>query len=127
MISLIQNSLTITSIWNLHWIGTTMDLSLQESTREFKKNGRLIQIAAYNPILDTRMYEVEYSDGLKTEMTANTIASNLFSQVDQDGQHFVLFDAIIDLRTNVTQIKEGETFIHMSNGNKKRIDTNKGW
>ena len=78
-------------------------------------------------MLDTRMYEVEYADGYKTSMTANAIASNLFSQVDQDGQHFVLFDAIIDLRTNVTQIKEGETFIHMSNGNKKRIDTNKGW
>ena len=32
-------------------------------------------------ILDTRMYEVEYSDGYKTAMTANTIASNLFYQV----------------------------------------------
>ena len=28
-----------------------------------EKDGRPIRIAAYNPILDTRMYEVEYADG----------------------------------------------------------------
>ena len=46
-------------------------------------------------------------------MTANAIASNLFAQVDQDGQHFVLFDAIIDSRTDGTHIKEGDAFIHV--------------
>ena len=59
-----------------------------------------IRIAADNPILDTIIYEVEYDNGHKTAMTANAIASNLFSQVDQDGQCFVLFNAIIDLRTH---------------------------
>ena len=53
------------------------------------KDGRPIRIAADNPILDTRMYEVEYDDGYKITMTANTIARNLFSQVYQDGQCFV--------------------------------------
>ena len=52
------------------------------------KDGRPIEIAANNPILNTRMEEVEYADGYKTGMTANAIASNLFSQVDQDGQRF---------------------------------------
>ena len=52
------------------------------------KDGRPIGIEAYNPILDTRMYKVEYADGYKTVMTANAISSNLFSQVDQDGQYF---------------------------------------
>ena len=44
-------------------------------------DGRLIVIAAYNPILDARMYRVEYTDGYKTSMIANAIASDLFSQV----------------------------------------------
>ena len=66
------------------------------------------------------MYEVEYSDGYKTAMTANPIASNLFYQVNQDIQRFVLFNAIIYSRTDGTQIKEGGYFIHMSNGNKKK-------
>ena len=60
-------------------------------------------------------------------MTANAIASNLFSQVDQDGQRFVLFNAIIDLRTDGTLIKEGDSFIHMSNGKKRRRETTKLW
>ena len=60
-------------------------------------------------------------------MTPNAIASNLFAQVNQYGQNFVLFDAIIYSLTEGTQIKEGGTFIHMSNGNKRRIDTTKGW
>ena len=60
-------------------------------------------------------------------MTANAIASNLFSQVDKYGQRSVLFDAIINLRTDSTQIKEGDAYIHMSNVNKSRIYTTKGW
>ena len=42
------------------------------------KDGRPIGIAADNPILETRMYEVEYSDGYKTVMKTNAIASNIF-------------------------------------------------
>ena len=79
------------------------------------KDGRPIGIAAENPILDTRMYKVEYSDGYKTAMTANAISSNLFAQIDQDGQCFALFGAIIDSRIGNTHIKEGDAFIHMSN------------
>ena len=63
----------------------------------------------------------------RTSMAANTIASKLFSQVDQDGQRFLLFNAIIDSRNDGTQIKEGESFIHMYNGNKRRRDNTKGW
>ena len=91
------------------------------------KDGRLIGIAANNPILDTSMYEVEYDDGYKTSMTANTIASNLFSQVDQDGQRLLLFNVIIYSRTDVTQIKAGDSVIHMYNENKRRRETTKGW
>ena len=77
------------------------------------KDDRTIVNAADNPILDTRMHEVEYTDGYKTAMTANAIASTLFSQFDQDGQHFLLFNAIIYLRTNSTQIKEGDSYIYI--------------
>ena len=73
------------------------------------------------------MYEVEYADVYKTSITTNSIESNLFSQVDQDGQRFLLFNDIIDSRTESTQIKEGDSFIHMSNGNKRSRETTKGW
>ena len=83
------------------------------------KDGRPIGIATDNPILDTRMYKVEYSNGYKISMTATAIASNLFSQVNQDGKRFLLFNAIIDSHNDGTQIKEGDYFIRMSNGNKR--------
>ena len=70
------------------------------------KDGIPIGIAANNPIINTRMYEAEYiikySDRYETAMTANTKASNLFSKFNQNGQHFLLFDAIIYARTNGT-------------------------
>ena len=40
---------------------------------------------------------------------------------------FLLFYAIIDLRTDNTQIKEGDAFIHTYNGKKRRRYTTKGW
>ena len=92
-----------------------------------EKYGRPIIIAADNPILDIRMYGVEYADGYKTVMTDNIISSNLFYQVDQDGQSLLLFNAIIDSRTDGTQIKVVDSVIHMSNGNKRRRDTTKVW
>ena len=97
-------------------------------TKRLKDKDRLpIGTASENPILDIRMYEVEYANGYKTAMAANAITSNLFAQVDQDGQRFVLFDEIIDHRTDGTEIKEEDAFIHMANGNKQRRETTKGW
>ena len=58
------------------------------------------------------MYEMEYADVYKTEIPENAIANNLLAQVDQDEQRFVLFDEAIDNRTDGTEIKEGDAFIH---------------
>ena len=84
------------------------------------KDGLTIGIVYQNPVLDTRMDKVEYADGYKTAMTENTIANNLLAQVDQDGQHLFLFNEMIDHRTDGTDIKEEEAFIHMENGTKSR-------
>ena len=60
-------------------------------------------------------------------MTANNIASNLFAQVDQYGNYFVLFDEIVDHRKDGSEIKQNEAFVHASNGRKRRRETKKGW
>ncbi len=43
------------------------------------KNDLPIGTAYDNPILDTRVYEVEFPDGHKTSLAANAIAENVFS------------------------------------------------
>ena len=63
---------------------------------------------------------MEYTDGYKTPMAEHAIANNLIAQVDQDRQSFVLFEKMIDHRTDGTEIKEEDSSIHMENGTKSR-------
>ena len=62
--------------------------------------GNPVGIANNNPILDTCEYIIEFMDGHEETMTANLIAEYLFSQVDDDGNHQVLLDEIIDHRVD---------------------------
>ena len=56
-----------------------------------------------NTMLYTRVYEVEYLDGHKALLAANTIDKHIFSQVGEEGNGFVLFDEIVDHRVHGTE------------------------
>ena len=58
--------------------------------------GQPIGVAHSNPIMDTRMYDIEYVDGTVETVTANLIAENILSQVDERGHRQLLLDEIID-------------------------------
>ena len=90
-------------------------------------NGIPIGTANDNPILDTRLFEVEYLDGYKASLSANQLATNLFAQIDDHGNRFVLMDEIIDHRTNGKEVQDKDAFITSSNGGKRRLETTKGW
>jgi len=64
--------------------------------RKRDHEGRPIGIRNRNPILDTREYEVEFSNGNSSSYMANTIAENLYAQVDQEGRSYALLSEIID-------------------------------
>ena len=59
-------------------------------------NGIPIGRDHFNPIFNTRVYEFEYLDGHKASLSDNTISDNLFSQVDEEVNLFVLFDWMMD-------------------------------
>jgi len=88
--------------------------------------GKPIGTAHSNPILDSRMYEVEYLDGYTTSIAANAIAENMFAQVDAEGNRHVLFDEIIDHRCDGTEVKMQDAFLKVK-GRKVRKKTTKGW
>ena len=90
-------------------------------------NGRPIGVANENPIMDSIMYEVKYRDGYVAAMASNVIAENLFSQVNQEVNIFLIVDSIIDTRTNGTQILQQDAFVITKSGNKRRKNTTKGW
>jgi len=90
-------------------------------------DGIPIGTAHDNPILDSRVYEVEYPDGYKASLAANVIAQNMFAQVDAEGNRHVLFDEIVDHRTDGTETKLVDQYITSSNGTSRRRETTKGW
>jgi hypothetical protein len=54
------------------------------------KDGKPFGIANSNPILNTRVFNVEFVDGYTVSMTANAIAEHLFLQVDSEGSRLLL-------------------------------------
>ena len=63
------------------------------------EDGHPVGQGHHNPFLDTQKYEVDI-DGIPHEYAANTIAENLYSQVDSEGRHQLIFHEIIDHRKN---------------------------
>ena len=80
-----------------------------------------------NPLLDTRLYQVEYDDGSIDTVTANLIAENIYSQVDGEGRTLEIFADIVDHRSNghAIQKEEGHFMDKYGRSHKKR--TTKGW
>ena len=90
------------------------------------EDGRPIGRGHHNPYLDTRKYEVEI-DGIPHEYAANTIAENLFSQVDSEGRRQLIFKAIIDHRKDNNAINVADGTILTRGGQQRPIITTKGW
>ena len=78
-------------------------------------------------MLDTRIYEVEFCDGYKASLSANELAINLFSQCDEEGNRYVLFQDIVDHRTDGTEVQDKDAFIISKNGGRRKRETTKGW
>jgi hypothetical protein len=62
--------------------------------------------ASDNPILQKRMFEVEYPDGHKASLAANAIVETMFAQVDDEAYRDVAFDAIVDHRTDGSEVRQ---------------------
>ena len=91
------------------------------------QDGNPIGIRNNNPLLDTREYVVEFSDGSTAEYNANVIAENLFSQIDSEGRQYVLLKEIVDHRKDAGAIPVSDGFIISKNGNRTAKQTTKGW
>jgi len=92
--------------------------------RARKRGGHLVGKRHTNPLLDTRVYEVEFPDGRIEEFTANAIAANLYEMADEDGHFVRLIDSIIDHDISEEALKEG-TFVD-SKGRVRNKMTTKG-
>jgi hypothetical protein len=95
--------------------------------RVIDSEGIPVGIAHNNPSLDMRQYEVELLDGTKEVLFANTIAENLFAQVDDKGNCHVLFHDITDHQKRNVALTEDEAIEILPNRFTRRKPTTKGW
>jgi hypothetical protein len=61
-------------------------------------DGNYIGRAHANPILDSRQFIIEFPDGKQQDIAYNVLAENLFSQVNEEGNQYQMFKAIIGHR-----------------------------
>ena len=59
-------------------------------------DGDIIGVYDPDPLLNTILYDVEFSDGQIRQYAANTIAENMYSQVDEEGYSNTRIESIID-------------------------------
>jgi hypothetical protein len=59
--------------------------------RKRNRDGNLIGHRHINPIIDSRIYIVEFPDGSIKDISFNILAEHLFSQVDDEGKQHRLF------------------------------------
>ncbi len=60
--------------------------------------GNIIGHAHDNPILDSCVYDIELADRKVTALTANAIAKAMYAQCDPDGNKYILFDELIEVK-----------------------------
>jgi hypothetical protein len=90
-------------------------------------HGNPIGVAHSNPIFDTHLYQVQFPRGQVEEYSANNIAHNLYSQLDSEGNRFLLMDQILDFEKTDEVLPPEDCFTIGLNGNIHKRRTTKGW
>jgi hypothetical protein len=79
-----------------------------------------------NPIMDSRVYRVEFEDGNVCELTANVIAESMYASCNADGNKYILFDSFADYKSNPEAItKNNHCIVH--NGRNSLCRSTVGW
>eukprot|EP00956_Cyclotella_meneghiniana_P033966 scaffold100692_cov59-Cyclotella_meneghiniana.AAC.1 len=96
-------------------------------SRKRDRDGNPVGVANKNPLLDTRVYEVEFPDGSTRELAANAIAQALWAQCDPDGNRYVTLSAIVDFRVDRTVAIKKNKQVRTVHGKKVVSRSTKGW
>ena len=83
--------------------------------------------APSQPVLDTRMYEVEFPDGSTEAITVNLIVENLYSQVDAKGHTFSVIKEIVDHQKAQHILSKDDGYILTRSSQRQWKCTTHGW
>ena len=90
-------------------------------------DGRPMGRPSNKPTTDSRLYDVEFSDGIMETIPANIIAEYLLSQVDSEGYRQLMLDEIIDHRKCNNAIDKDNAFYTTHTGIRRRKQTTRDW
>ena len=86
-----------------HYVGAEILLSRRDMmakghvvAQSCDVSGKNMERAQTNPLLDFRMYQVEFTGGKVTELPANVIAESMYTQCGADGSEYLLLDVLVN-------------------------------
>ena len=95
--------------------------------RKRDSSGNPVGEANPNPILDTRIHDLQFPDSRIEEYATNMIAKNLFQQADEDGWESRIIEEFTDLRKdNAIAVSKEKGTYHNSTGIKQNVIMTKG-
>jgi hypothetical protein len=94
--------------------------------RKHDRDGNPIVIGHSNPLMDTRIYDVQFPDGHTEEFAANTIADNIYSQANAEGNQHLLLKEMTDHKRDGSAIVADDKWIQHGS-NKQLWRTTQGW
>jgi hypothetical protein len=80
-----------------------------------------------NPLLNSMLYDVEFEDGAIKQYAANTIAQNMYAQVDADGYSTSILESIVDYAKDENAIPKSDSHVVTQSGQRRRRHTTVGW
>jgi Reverse transcriptase (RNA-dependent DNA polymerase) len=96
--------------------------------RKRKLDGLFVGRKHQNPILDSRVFVVEFPNGDQKDIAYNLLAEHLFSQVDSEGNQYRLFKEIINHRKTKLAVDKADQYrIDKRSGKSEKKKTTAGW
>ena len=80
-----------------------------------------------NPLLDTRIYDLQFPDGKIEQHTANTIAECIYSDIDDEGHTYTMMNELTNHKKDDTALKADEASYFDRSGKLHNKPTTKGW
>ena len=90
-------------------------------------DGTAVGRAHTNPLFDTREYVIEFTDGSTDTYLANVIAENMFAQVDDEGNQYLLLEEVSNHRKDSSAVSIADGFVIGKSGNRVPKVTTRGW
>ena len=95
--------------------------------RSVDQDGQVVGQHHKNPLLNTLVYDIEFPNGNVRKYSANVIAVNFLAQVDPEGYHTNVLEAIVDHKRDGTAVLMSGKYFKTKQGIQTQRKTTVGW